>query len=179
MSEEWQKMFVSEVPLWTIIVRGSIIYLSLFTLLRVVLKRESGQVSITDLLVIVLIADAAQNAMSNEYKSITAGVVLVATIIVWSYILDWLAFHVPFMERLLKPRSLPIIENGKMLRKTMRRELITEEELMMRIREEGVEDIAEVKAAFMESDGNLSVIKKDEAESGSGGGSGGKRKGAL
>jgi hypothetical protein len=59
----------------------------------VTLKREAGGVGITDMLVIVLLADAAQNAMAGEYKSISDGLVLVSTIIFWSYALDWLGYR--------------------------------------------------------------------------------------
>lgn len=59
---EWAKMLIPDTPLLEIFLRGSIVYLALFFLLRVVLKRESGTLGITDLLVVVLIADAAQNA---------------------------------------------------------------------------------------------------------------------
>ena len=71
-----QKAFTPDVSLLEIFVRGTVIYLGLFFLLRVVLRRKAGTVAMTDLLVLVLIADAAQNAMNAEYHSITAGLVL-------------------------------------------------------------------------------------------------------
>ena len=60
----------------------------MFALLRFVLKREAGTLAITDLLVVVLIADAAQNAMADDYRSVPDGLLLVATIVFWSYALD-------------------------------------------------------------------------------------------
>ena len=74
--------------------RGSLMYLVLFLLLRVLIRRRWA-LSMTDLLLIVLIADAAQNGMAGEYRSISEGVVLCGTIVGWSLLLDWLAFHVP------------------------------------------------------------------------------------
>ncbi|HEY7909583.1 MAG TPA: hypothetical protein VIC60_11945, partial [Thermomicrobiales bacterium] len=76
---DWQKMFALDTPLLEIVIRGTIIYLALFTLLRFVVKREVGTVGIADLLVIVVIADAAQNAMAGTYTSITDGVLLIGT----------------------------------------------------------------------------------------------------
>ncbi len=77
---DWEGAFSPELPL-ELILRGSLIYLALFALLRFVLKREAGAVGITDLLVVVLIADAAQSAMAGSYTSLPDGLVLVGTIV--------------------------------------------------------------------------------------------------
>src|SRR5687768_3193112 len=91
---DWKSIFVPSVPLLEIVLRGSIVYLFLFFLLRI-LRRQAGALGIQDLLVVVLIADAAQNAMASEYKSITDGLILVSTIIFWDYFLNWLDFRFP------------------------------------------------------------------------------------
>ena len=159
---DWKSLFSIDVPLIEIIVRGSVIYISLFVLLRVVLKRQAGSLGMTDLLLITLIADASQNAMAGEYRSIPAGVVLVCTIIFWSYAFDWLSFRSPWFNRLIEPPPLMLIQDGKMLRRNMRRELITEEELMSQLREQGLADPREVKEAYMEPDGHISVVQYEE-----------------
>src|SRR5215217_2601089 len=74
---KWTEMFALSTPIGEIVVRGTVMYLLLFTLLRVIVKRETGTTGISDLLVIVLIADAAQNGMSGDYSSITEGILLV------------------------------------------------------------------------------------------------------
>lgn len=163
-SVNWHEIFTPDTPLLEIIVRGTVIYIALVILLRVILKRQSGTLSVTDLLVIVLIADAAQNAMSADYSSIPDGILLVATIIGWSYVLDWLGFHVKFVQRMLVPPPLPLIKEGRLLRRNMRRELVTEEELNVQLREQGVDDIKKVKEALMESDGRISVVCYDGPE---------------
>lgn len=76
---DWAKAFTPTTPL-EIVLRGSLVYLALFILMRFILRREAGTFGITDLLVVVLIADAAQNAMANDYTSITDGILLVGTI---------------------------------------------------------------------------------------------------
>lgn len=160
-SIDWRKMFMPDTPLLEIFVRGTVIYIALVILLRVILKRQSGTMGVTDLLLVVLIADAAQNAMAGDYKSITDGILLVAVIIGWSYALDWLGFHFKTIRRLLVPPPLLLVKNGRMLRRNMRQELVTEEELMVQLREQGVEDVKKVKEAHMESDGRVSVICYD------------------
>lgn len=156
---DWKELLTLETSLLEIFIRGSAVYLLLFLLLRLFLKRQAGTVSVTDLLVIVLIAEAAQNALSTDHHSLLESILLVSTIIFWSLSLEWLAYHVPLFQKLVHPPPLPLIKNGKMIRANMRHELITKEELFSQLREQGVEEIKEVKEACMEGDGQISVIK--------------------
>jgi uncharacterized membrane protein YcaP (DUF421 family) len=151
-------LFRPDTPLLEIFVRGSVMYLGLFALLRFVLKRQAGAIGISDLLVVVLIADAAQNAMAAEYTSIADGIVLVLVIIFWAFALDWIGFHNERFGKLVHPPPLPLVEDGELRRPNLRRELITVEELMSQLREQGVEDISQVKRAQMEGDGRISVV---------------------
>jgi uncharacterized membrane protein YcaP (DUF421 family) len=108
------------------------------------------------------VADAAQNAMAGEYTSITDGMVLVSTLIAWNVFLDWLSFRFLWLRRLAEPRPLMLIKNGRLLKRNMRREFITEEELCSKLRQEGVESLEQVKDVYMESDGQISVIQKKD-----------------
>jgi uncharacterized membrane protein YcaP (DUF421 family) len=161
LNVDWHKIFIPDTPIVEIFLRGSLVYLALFILLRLVLKREAGTVGIADLLVVVLIADAAQNAMADDYTSIPDGLLLVGTIVFWSYALNWLGYRFPRLQRLVHPPPLPLVRDGRMLRRNMRQELITEEELMSQLRQQGVEDVADVRAAYIEGDGRISVIERD------------------
>src|SRR5512144_1883316 len=161
---DWKSIFFPDTPILEIILRGSLMYVALFTMLRVILKRQTGTLGMTDLLLITLLADAAQNAMAGEYQSISDGVVLVATIIFWNYAFDWLSFRSEWFSRLIEQPPLPLVRNGKMLRRNMRRELITEDELMMELRQQGLDDLSKVKQAYIESDGRISVIERKEKQ---------------
>jgi uncharacterized membrane protein YcaP (DUF421 family) len=162
---DWSGVFSSSVPVAEIVLRGSLVYLILFGLLRVALKREAGTLGIPDLLMVVLIADASQNAMAANYHSVTDGLVLVATIVFWNYALDWLAFRYPRFRHLVEPAPLLLVKDGRFLRRNMRKELITEEELLGLLREEGIDSIEQVKEARMESDGRVSAVRSDAASS--------------
>jgi uncharacterized membrane protein YcaP (DUF421 family) len=155
---DWGKMFLPDANPLEIFIRGSIIYLALFVLLRFVLRREAGTLGLTDLLVIVLLADAAQNGMAGDYQSISDGLVLVCTLVFWSYLLAWLAFHFPFWRRVVQPPRVTLVKNGELLWKNLEREKITEDELMGELRTHGVEHVSRVRAAYIESDGMISVI---------------------
>lgn len=161
---DWRGAFVPSVSPFEIILRGTVMYLSLFILLRVVLKRQSGNFALADLLLIVLIADASQNGMAADYKSATDGLLLVLTLVFWNYAMDWLGYRFKSLQNWVFPGPLPLVENGKMLRENMRQELITVGELMAHLREEGIDNVAEVKAAFIEGDGQISVIRKDNGD---------------
>ena len=167
---DWDAVFVPTVSLAEIVLRGTLVYLLLFFVLRV-LRRQAGALGISDLLVVVLIADAAQNAMSSEYKSVTEGAVLVGTIVAWDYSLDWLGYRFPAFGRLLRPAPLPLVKDGRPLRQNMRRELISMDELMSQLREQGVESLSEVKRCYLEGDGQVSVIKQEKGGGDGGGGS--------
>lgn len=108
-------------------------YLALFAMLRFILRRETGSLGITDLLVIVLIADAAQNGMAGDYTSITDGLLLVVTIIGWSYLLNLLAFRYPLCQRIVQAPRVQLVRDGRMIRRNLEHEKITEDELLAEI----------------------------------------------
>jgi len=140
------------------VLRGTFMYFAIFVLLRLVLRGRTGGTTMSDLLVLVLVADAAQNAMADDYHSLANGTLLVATIIGWSFALDWLAYRVPRLQRFVHPEKKPLVQNGRLIRRTMAQELITEEELMSEIRIEGIERLEDVRAAYLEGNGEISVI---------------------
>lgn len=150
--------FTPDVSILETVVRGVVMYLSIFVLLRVVLRNRGSAVTIGDLLVFVLISDAAQNAMASHYLSITNGIVLVATIMVMSLAIDWLAYRVPVIQRFVHPERKPLVVDGRLIRRTLQEELMTEEELLTQLRLNGIEDPARVKAAYLEGNGEISVI---------------------
>jgi uncharacterized membrane protein YcaP (DUF421 family) len=161
---DWEAMFVPAMGLGDIVLRGTLMYLVLFAILRFMGRRQAGRFGPADLLVIVLIADAAQNALGAEYRSITEGALLVLTIVTWEYVLDWLAWRFPALRPILKSPPLKLIENGRVLHRNLRVEMIGHEELMSQLREEGIDDVKQVKVARLEGDGRLSVIKRSIEE---------------
>lgn len=163
LAVDWQAMFAPTESLGELFLRGSIMYLLILTAMRV-FRREAGALSIPDLLVVVLVADAAQNAMSAEYRTVTEGAVLVATIFLWNYTLDWLSFRSRHVYRLLHPPPLPLVKRGVMQRRNMRSELLTVDDLKSQLRQHGIDSLADVKLCYLETDGHLSVIKYGPGE---------------
>lgn len=154
---QWDKLFVLTISPLELFIRGSIIYLFILVLMRV-LRREPGTVGIADLLMVVLIADASQNAMAGEYRSILDGLILVLTIVFWNYSLDWLTLRSKTVEKFTYPPPVPFFRNQRMDRRNMRQQFVTEAQLMSMLREHGIDDLADVKSVFLEGSGHVSVI---------------------
>jgi len=164
MQIHWAELFAPQTPFLEIFIRGSIIFLALFFFFRFVALRVSGSLSLNDILVIVLIADASQNAMAGNSNSITDGIFLVATILFWNFMIEAMEYYFKPLRRFLKAQPLLIVKDGAEVRQNMRKQLISHEELMEQLREQGIEDISEVRSAYLEDDGNISVLKKTPAE---------------
>ena len=160
---DWQTLFSFGVSPWELVMRGTAVYWFLFLLFRFVLRRDAGSLGIADILLLVLIADASQNAMAGGYETVADGFVLVATIAGWNWLLDWLSFHFTAVRRLTDPPPLVLVRRGRINARTLRREFITVPELMAGLREQGVEKLAQVKMARLETDGRMTVIRTQDA----------------
>jgi len=152
-------LFEVHVPIAELMLRGTLVYWLLFLIFRFILRRDVGAVGIADILLLVIVADAAQNAMSGGYDTFTEGAILVLTIVAWNWLLDFLSYHFAIVRRFASPTRLTLIQRGVPQRRNMRREFITMEELHEKLREQGIEKVADVKAAYLEGDGQISVIR--------------------
>ena len=143
-----------------LMLRGTLMYWFLFIVFRFVLRRDVGSLGVSDFLFVVILGDAAQSGMIGSATSATDGMVLIATLVFWSYMLDFMSFRFPAIQRFTAAPRLCLVRDGKLLRRNMRREFITDEELHARIRQEGLEDITMVKLIYLEADGEMSLIRQ-------------------
>jgi uncharacterized membrane protein YcaP (DUF421 family) len=133
-------------------------YVGLFIILRFMARRQAGHFGPADLLVIVLIADAAQNGLGKEYQSVTEGLVLVMTIVAWEYIIDWLTYRFAVLRPILRPPSLTVIKDGRVLDAAMRKELLSMEELLSQLRQHQIEKVEEVNLPAWKVMANLALF---------------------
>jgi uncharacterized membrane protein YcaP (DUF421 family) len=91
---DWSALVELNVSPWELMLRGSAMYWFLFLVFRFLLRRDVGSIGVADVLLVVLVADASQNAMTGGYTSVAEGVILVSTLVAWNYALDWLSFRV-------------------------------------------------------------------------------------
>ena len=161
MDMDLASLFAFNVSPLELVVRGTLIYWFLFLLFRFVLRRDVGSVGIADVLLVVLIADASQNAMAGGYETVAEGGVLVLTLMGWNWLLDWASYRFDSVRRFAEPSPLLLVRNGRVLHRNLRQEFLTMDDLQSQLRQSGVANLAEVRAAFMESDGRFSVITRD------------------
>ena len=157
-------IFSFSVSPWEIVIRGSLMFWFLFIIFRFLLRRDVGSMEVGDILFIVIVADAAQNAMSAEASNIADGMLLVGTLVFWNLVLDYLSFRFSFFRKFAVAPSLILVKDGILQWRNMRREFITKDELLAKIREEGLQEISSVKEMRLESDGAISIVKADEAK---------------
>jgi uncharacterized membrane protein YcaP (DUF421 family) len=155
---DWEGLFVPGGSILELVVRGTVLYLALFVMLRLLPRRQLGSLGVSDVLVIVLIADAAQNGLAGEYTSITEGIVLVATILFWDYMIDFIDHRFPGLH-LNTSRPKLLVENGRLFKRNMERENMSEDDLMSQLRQHGIEHLRDVKRAYAEGEGHISVIR--------------------
>jgi uncharacterized membrane protein YcaP (DUF421 family) len=158
----WSELFVPGRSLVELAFRALAMYLGILVLLRVVGQREAGMVGRADLLMMVLIADAAQNALAPEQLSLTEGLVLVGTIIATNYGLDWLGHRIPLINRFLHAGPLPLVRDGRIIWRNMHKEMMSEKELMTHLRQHGIDDLARVRLVYLEGNGQISVLQREQ-----------------
>jgi uncharacterized membrane protein YcaP (DUF421 family) len=156
---DWKELFGLTVSPLELVVRGTAIYAFLFVIFRFLMRRDVGSMSVADILLLVIVADASQNALAGEYRSITDGMILVGTIVGWNALLDWAAYRSRRADRVIEPQQQVLVRNGEIQYDALKHEMMTERELMAKLREHGVAKLAEVKRAYLESGGSVTVIR--------------------
>jgi uncharacterized membrane protein YcaP (DUF421 family) len=156
------ELFTVHVSPLELIVRGTVMYWFLLLIFRFVLRRDAGSLGVADILLVVVIADASQNAMAGGYGTVTEGFVLVGTLVFWNYALDWAACRWDIVHKLTDPPPLQMIRAGRPVLRNMRKEFVTREDLDAQLRQAGIDDIRQVRSAYLEGDGKFSVLKYDD-----------------
>ena len=144
-----------------IIIRTLIIYLAILIGLRLSGKREIGQMTIFDLVVLLLIANAVQNAMVGSDTSLIGGILAAAVLLAVNLVVARMRLRWPRLRRWVEGTPTLLILHGKIIPNHMLREGIDEETLLAILREHGLADVSEVDMAVLEIDGSVSVVPID------------------
>lgn len=148
------------VPWWELVVRGVVVYVFLLVLLRMTGKRQVGQLSPFDLVLLLVLSNAVQNSMNAGDNSLVGGLILAATLIFLNYLMGYVTYRSRRLEELIEGRPEVLIHNGKLYEKVMARARLTHHELQMALRQAGVEEVKDVRSAILENNGSVSVIAK-------------------
>ena len=155
-------MFALRNPLLDIVVRTATVYLVLLVLLRITGKRQVGQLTPFDLLLLLLLANAVQNAMTGTDTSVPGGLIAAGTLFVVNMVVAWVTRRSRGAANLVEGTPTLLIRHGEILKQNLNSEGITQEDLIRALREHGLEQVNMVRAAILEVDGTISVMREDE-----------------
>jgi uncharacterized membrane protein YcaP (DUF421 family) len=158
-------VFTLSVPWYEIVARTFVVYVLVFVLLRLSGKRELGQMTPFELVVILVIANAVQNAMNGGDNSLLGGIISATTLVVTNMVVQRFAHRVPFAERIFSSEPTVLIDRGRIVDRNRIREDVSIEELEMAAREKGIDDLTNVERAVLEINGDISIIPKEGGHS--------------
>jgi uncharacterized membrane protein YcaP (DUF421 family) len=153
--------FVSTVPLWNIAFRTLLCYLAILILLRLAGKREIGQVTVFDIVVLLMIGNAIQNAMVGTDYSVTGGVLSAAVLIGANYLTALIGLHSPLFQRAVRGEPTLLVSHGHFVTPSLRREGIDPDEVLAAMRDHGFDSLSQVKSAWLEIDGSISIVPEE------------------
>ncbi len=155
-------MWVVDWSILETVLRTAIVYVIVLIGLRLTGKREVGQMTPFDLVLLLLIANAVQNAMTGPDTSLTGGVAAALTLLGVNALMSRLVWRHPEVRKVVAGTPTLLIYNGKMITPHLEHEHITPDELLQALREHGVAAVSQVYTATLEIDGSISVLKNDE-----------------
>lgn len=144
-----------------IILRTFSVYLFIILALRLFGKKELSQISVIDLVFILLISNSVQNAMVGENASLQGGLLAAGSLFLLNFVLKNLLYRSPKISHLIQGEPVMLVHHGKLLQQNLIREKISVEELEISIREHGVAEISDVDLAVLEPDGNISILSQN------------------
>lgn len=152
--------FLLETPLWEIFARGTLVYIALAVVLRLVPQRQTGNLAPNDVIALVIIGTLAADAIVGDAKSLLDLFLMILVIVFWDYISNLAEFYFPRFRRVAQHSPTLLIYKGVIVEKNLRKEKITEQELAAHLRLEGITDITQVQQAVLEADGQISFIRR-------------------
>jgi uncharacterized membrane protein YcaP (DUF421 family) len=144
-----------------IVISSASVYLFIVFAIRFFGKREFAQLSIIDLVFVLLISNAVQNAMVGSDTSITGGLVAASTLFVMNFLLKALTYRFPFLQTFITGQSVILIYKGEVNEENLRKVRISINELLESVHEHGSNSVKDVDLAILETDGNISIISDD------------------
>lgn len=159
LPEDWARIWAIDTPIVELLVRGAVLYLGILLILRVLPRRTAGELGPMDLVLILLITECASHAM-GDYTSLGDGIFMIAVVMLLNLGVNAASYRWKWFERIASAKPLPIVLEGKLQRRNMRREFITTEELESYLRQNDIDDLSKVKYAYVEGEGHITFVTK-------------------
>ena len=154
-------IFVPDIPITEKVLRSVVVYVFLLVAFRLTGKRQVGQLTPFDLIVLLIISNVVQNALIGNDNSLGGGLVGAAAILALNTVVVEVTYHSRRARRLLEAQPTLLIRDGRLLEDNMRRERVTLDDLLAALRRTGVTDPAHVRLAMLEENGGISVIRRE------------------
>ena len=148
-------------PYFIIALKSISIYIFIIVAIRLFGKKEISQLSVIDLVFILLISNSVQNAMVGNDSSVQGGMAAAIGLFICNYVFRFLILRSKRFSNTVQGEEIVLVVNGKLLKDGLKRAKMTEDELEMTIREHGIKDITEANLVVLEVDGNVSVLSSD------------------
>ena len=154
-------MWVLSLPWWEFILRGVVVYFFLIILLRITGKRQIGQMAPFDLVLLLVLSNAVQNAMNGGDNTVLGGMISAVTLVGTNWLVGLLTYKSKRLEALVEGRPEVLVHNGKLFERVLQHAKLTHHELMSALRNAGCAAIEEVHLALLETGGNITVIPRN------------------
>lgn len=155
-----ESMFALSAPWWVFVLRATAIYALVMVLIRVSGKRAVGQFTPFDLVMLILIGNAVQNGINGGDNSLTGAAIMATTLIALNYGVAFITSRSRRVERIVEGEPVVLARNGKLFEGVLRRELVSRDDFRESLRMNGIDDVAKVELALLETNGSISVVAK-------------------
>lgn len=163
LPDNWADLWVLQTPVAELLVRAAVMYLGILLLLRIIPRRAGGELATMDLVMILLVTESATHSL-GDYSSLADGFFLIVTVMTIDYAVNALSYRLRWFERLVSAPPLPIVLDGKVQRRNMRREFVTQDELDALLRKHDIHDIADVERAYVEAEGEITFLTRKRGQ---------------
>ena len=152
------------VPWWELIFRSAVVYIFMLVLLRLTGKRQVGQLAPFDLVLLLVLSNAVQNSMNGGDNSLIGGLISATTLVVLNLAVGFSTYKVKALEAVVEGRPQVLIHNGKLYTDVIAKTRLTRHEIDAALRDAGCSCVEEVHAAFLENNGEISVVPKKRGD---------------
>lgn len=155
-------MFDLSLEWWQFVVRGAVVYLALMLLLRISGKRTVGEFTPFDLLVVILVGETAQGALTGGDESVLGALIVAATLVALNYLIGFASARSELVDRLVEGRPVVIARDGQVFKDVLRSNNLPQTDLEEAMRKSQVTEVSDIALALLETNGEITVIKKGE-----------------
>ncbi|KAF1710898.1 DUF421 domain-containing protein [Pseudoxanthomonas sacheonensis] len=163
MPQVFEEMFDLAMPWWVFVLRACIVYFVLLVMIRASGKRTMGQFTPFDMLLVVLLGNAVQNALLGQDTSVGGGLLLAVTLIALNWTVGLVSARSPRVEAMIEGSPVLLARNGKVYKDVLRRELISRADFDKAMREAGCVEVEDIGLAVLETNGHITIVKQDPA----------------